>query len=578
MSFAQGCIYIAVAVSLAGFALLAARWFRTVLFPAASPPAGRGRFVRAAAGALRALVTRPGRWITILVGDVLFQQRTLRQSPTRWAMHQAIFWGMLYLIVFHALDDWTAARLFLEYESTRNPFLMLRNLCGVMVLAGITGALARRTAVRGLRRFFGWRDGRPLLILAVMVLTGFLLEGVRFTSATWFDEMVDAYLIRPEPEEVAALEAFWADGYGVVFPPGRGGTDAAPQILAAGRVIHQESCTFCHSPHRSAAVSFAVARGIRPAARVLDLLHVDGLLWSLHFLSALAGLALLPFDKLSHMVTTPLRLLIPRHSCPADGASVAPAIRESVRAIGLDACTHCGVCTLACSVAPAYTVLGNPAILPSEKLTTLRAYAAGRVRTPAGMAAFSQGSFICTACGRCTRLCPSGIDLQDLWTTVKAELTARGWGELHQRIALRDPAQWEACFRQQPALRSGESGPLSAGLTERPELFWACVQCTTCTNVCPVVAAADHPGGELDLTPQQVMNLMRLQLRELAMGSRMVWRCVTCYKCQEHCPQGVRVTDVILELRNLAAARMERMPGAGRAPDGAPRRSPEIPP
>jgi heterodisulfide reductase subunit C len=93
-------------------------------------------------------------------------------------------------------------------------------------------------------------------------------------------------------------------------------------------------------------------------------------------------------------------------------------------------------------------------------------------------------------------------------------------------------------------------------LADNPDTFWACVQCTTCTNVCPVVAASHNPRNDLDLTPQQVMNLMRLELKEMALGCRMVWDCVTCYKCQEHCPQGVPVADVLYELRNEACRRL----------------------
>jgi heterodisulfide reductase subunit C len=31
----------------------------------------------------------------------------------------------------------------------------------------------------------------------------------------------------------------------------------------------------------------------------------------------------------------------------------------------------------------------------------------------------------------------------------------------------------------------------------------------------------------------------------------MLWDCLTCYQCQEQCPQGVCITDVLYELKNF---------------------------
>jgi heterodisulfide reductase subunit C len=38
----------------------------------------------------------------------------------------------------------------------------------------------------------------------------------------------------------------------------------------------------------------------------------------------------------------------------------------------------------------------------------------------------------------------------------------------------------------------------------------------------------------------------------MASGPNMLWDCVTCYQCQEHCPQQVKVTDILYELKNMA--------------------------
>jgi heterodisulfide reductase subunit C len=59
------------------------------------------------------------------------------------------------------------------------------------------------------------------------------------------------------------------------------------------------------------------------------------------------------------------------------------------------------------------------------------------------------------------------------------------------------------------------------------------------------------------------MNLLRLGLADLALGSRMVWDCATCYPCQEHCPAGIRVTEVLYELRNRGYERLSGLPRPG---------------
>ena len=74
--------------------------------------------------------------------------------------------------------------------------------------------------------------------------------------------------------------------------------------------------------------------------------------------------------------------------------------------------------------------------------------------------------------------------------------------------------------------------------------------------MCPVVAHGIDCSDGVDLTPQRVMNLLRLGMRDLTLGSRMVWDCATCYQCQENCPEGVRVTDIMCELRALAVERL----------------------
>ena len=81
--------------------------------------------------------------------------------------------------------------------------------------------------------------------------------------------------------------------------------------------------------------------------------------------------------------------------------------------------------------------------------------------------------------------------------------------------------------------------------------FTVCFGCQNCTNVCPVVGNYENPKEVVGLLPHEIMHALALKQKGLAIGSKMLWDCVTCYECQEHCPQGVRVTDVLYELKNL---------------------------
>ena len=89
-------------------------------------------------------------------------------------------------------------------------------------------------------------------------------------------------------------------------------------------------------------------------------------------------------------------------------------------------------------------------------------------------------------------------------------------------------------------------------LSAQANTFSVCFGCETCTTVCPVVSNYENPREVLGLLPHQIMHACGLGVRDLAFGSNMLWDCITCYQCQEQCPQGVDVTDVLYELKNLA--------------------------
>ena len=88
--------------------------------------------------------------------------------------------------------------------------------------------------------------------------------------------------------------------------------------------------------------------------------------------------------------------------------------------------------------------------------------------------------------------------------------------------------------------------------------FSHCFRCVTCTNACPVVRNYPNPTEFVGLLPHQIMHAAGMGLWDLIFSSKMLWDCLGCYQCQESCPQGVRVTDVLYEVKNLAIKHVKR--------------------
>ncbi len=543
--------YSALGIGLIGTLWRIGRWFRLPIGAECQPPTITGLWSQTARAVGRAVFgPRVTRLARALVWEVLLQGHVLRQDWRRGIMHLGLFYGFLFLVIFHALDEFTSARLWGDYAPTLNPWRLLRNLAAALILLGVAFAALRRRSDPLLRATRHMADQLALALLAIIVFSGILLESHQIVSPEMFRTMVAEYAFIEDDAEFEALQAYWQAEFGAATTaPPKTGADT----LALGRDLHADFCAACHDGPQSALLSYPLSRLMKPLANALEKANFDTLLWHLHFLVSCLGLALLPFTKFFHLVATPLSLLVRAGGTAADADA---GLRPVRRAMGLDACTHCGVCNQHCAVAVIYRAIPNPAILPSEKLGALMRWISGATGTQC--VSLAEGSFICTACGRCTQWCPSGIDLQDLWRASQRELVQKGYPSAHGWIRSHRPAQWAARAATIPSASAKAAGaPATLDLSANPETFWSCVQCTTCTSVCPVVAVSDDPRRDLDLTPQQVMNMMRLQLRELALGARMVWDCATCYQCQEHCPQGVRVADILYELRNEAHQRLK---------------------
>ena len=289
-----------------------------------------------------------------LLVDVLLQGRVFKEDALRWLAHMLIFYGFMLLLLMHALDSVVTEVLFNDYYATLNPFFFLRDLFGAMVLVGVGMAIFRRYLSKPRRLRTGPRDHYAIIILAVIMLSGIGLIGLKITSHSEFMIMVEDYAGLDDEEEIQALEALWVNDYGVVSPNIQPPFDE--DLLSTGREVHEANCLDCHAPAQWAFTGYATARVIKPIAIQLD--QIDGItiLWYIHFIACFAGLAYLPFSKMFHIICAPLSLVANRVMDPGDSAPANILTRQIME---LDACTHCGSCNLHCSAGMIYEAVGN---------------------------------------------------------------------------------------------------------------------------------------------------------------------------------------------------------------------------
>ena len=567
-------LYVALAVFAIGLLFKVSTWFRYSLSPAAADIPAAKRVAAAVKGIL--LTVFSAKILTllkVLFLEVLLQTRTLKESLLRWWMHMLIYGGFMLLLLMHALDKIVSVSLFSDYYPTLNPFMFLRDLFGLMVMVGLALALYRRFFMKIPRLKTAALDHYAIIILAVIMVSGFLLEGIEITSYTRYQEMVEEYSGTQDEEDLKALESLWVKEYGVVSPELKGPFEE--DVLEKGRELN-ESCISCHSRPQWAFLGYGAAKTIGPVAVGLDKAGLPTFLWHLHFLACFIGLAYLPFSKMFHILASPISLLA---DAVMDRETSDPANIATRQIMELDACTHCGACTLRCSVGVVFEEIPNVNILPSEKIAALKTLTSGKNISKQEIRTIQEGLYLCTNCLRCTGVCPVGINLQELWFSAREALLQKGCPELLilsplslyrglMRAALPDdvyqkPLQlindvivnrFKATDREHPTFPAQMDKKLKQTLdiSVPGSTFSYCFTCKTCTSACPVVHNFEHPWDALGLVPHQIMHATALGLSDLIFSSKMLWACLGCYQCQQQCPQGVRVADVLYELKNLA--------------------------
>jgi heterodisulfide reductase subunit C len=72
-----------------------------------------------------------------------------------------------------------------------------------------------------------------------------------------------------------------------------------------------------------------------------------------------------------------------------------------------------------------------------------------------------------------------------------------------------------------------------------------CYQCYTCALGCPVAFATDF-------TPNQIIRMVQMGLREQALQADLIWMCASCETCAARCPNEIEIVKIMDVLRVMS--------------------------
>ncbi|MHB1404560.1 MAG: heterodisulfide reductase-related iron-sulfur binding cluster [Desulfitobacteriaceae bacterium] len=325
-------------------------------------------FLYGVGGQIRALMK--GKKQTGLVKDLLkglnvlwqegLKQKRIRRDTLAGYMHLFLFWGFSVLFVgtlIVALQADFGIRVLVGQFYLW--FSLALDLAGLLALIGVVGLVYRRVVVRPAGLSAVTEDWVLLVFIAFILITGFLVEGVR--------------------------QAATADPWTLWSP-----------------------------------VGFLFSMMFRSLG--VNLPETHRILWWLHLILGMGFLAYLPFGKITHLLFAPLNILLSANRetgkiltldvntpSPFFGAGRIEGFTPK-QIIESSACTRCGRCEQGC---PAF--LTHKPLSPKELNNTLMDFFTAKGLT--GEKVFApfgpltpETIWACTTCGYCENECPVLID------------------------------------------------------------------------------------------------------------------------------------------------------------------------
>jgi Fe-S oxidoreductase/nitrate reductase gamma subunit len=350
-----------------------------------------------------------GKRLWSVVVQAVGQFRTA-QDAFAGIMHLTIFWGMIALLIgtILATVDWDVTHLFFDFQflvgGVYVAYELVLDVLGLLVVVGLAMAIYRRYIMRPPRlqdppgQSFAWDDAYVLVILALVAITGYLVEGLR----------------------LAVTQPDWA-------PWSPLGNALASVFMALDALTNRN-------------------------------LHL--VIWILHALVAFTFIASIPFTKLFHIVAGPVNIFFRSLQSagrlapvPENGEAGVKAWRDFTwkQILDFEACIRCGRCQDNC---PAYA--SGLSLSPRDFMIKLKNHVWQPDNGYAlhGDVIAQEELWSCTTCRACVEVCPVFTDQLSSIVDMRRHLVLEGQVDAELQDALANLGRYGNSFGKSERARA----------------------------------------------------------------------------------------------------------------------------